>query len=118
MVKKKTGEWRVYVAEVFAILKEHKLRLHTAKYTFGVSSEKFLGHLVIQRGIEANPEQILAINDHVSLRTTKEVQILTRMATVRNRFISKSFDKCRPLFRLLRKNKKQLWNEECEFAYQ
>ena len=34
------------LAEGFAILKKHKLRLNTTKYAFGVSSEKFLRHLV------------------------------------------------------------------------
>ena len=43
------------LVKVFAILKEHKLRLNAAKYIFGVSSSKFLRHLVTRRGIEANP---------------------------------------------------------------
>ena len=34
------------LAEVFAILKEHKLRLNIAKCAFGVSSKKFVRHLV------------------------------------------------------------------------
>ena len=39
------------LTEVFAILKKHKRRLNAEKYTFEVSSEKFLGHLVMRRGI-------------------------------------------------------------------
>ena len=35
-----------HLAKVFVILKRHKLRLNAAKYAFGVSSKKFLGHLV------------------------------------------------------------------------
>ena len=34
------------LTEVFTILKRHKLRSNAVKYAFGVSSEKFLGHLV------------------------------------------------------------------------
>ena len=44
------------LTEVFTILKVHKLRLNTAKCAFGVSSRKFLGHLVTRRRIETNPE--------------------------------------------------------------
>ena len=73
------------LAEVFSILKKHKLRLNTAKCAFGVSSRKFLGHLVTRRDIEENPEQIMAINNLVSPRTTKEVQKLTRRAASHNR---------------------------------
>lgn len=47
--------------EVFSILKKHKLRLNAEKCAFGVESGKFLGHLVTRRGIEADPNQILAI---------------------------------------------------------
>ena len=42
------------LAELFAILKEHKLRLNEAKCAFVVSSKKFLGQLIMQRGIEIN----------------------------------------------------------------
>ena len=36
------------LTEVFTILRRHKLRLNAAKCSFGVSSGKFLGHLVMQ----------------------------------------------------------------------
>ena len=104
--------------EVFAILKEHKLRLNAAKCAFRVSSEKFLGNLVTQRRIKANSEQITTFNDLVSSSTAKEVQKLTRMEAALNRFINKSSNKCHPFFQLLHKIKKKLWNEECELALQ
>ena len=65
------------LTKVFAILKRHKLRLNTAKCVFRVSLGKFLGYLVTRRGIEVNPEEIIAINNLVSLRIVKEVQKLT-----------------------------------------
>ena len=55
-----------HLVEVFAILRKHKLRLNAAKYAFGVSSRKFLGHSMTRQGIEANPKQIIAINNLVS----------------------------------------------------
>ena len=47
--------------EMFQILKKHKLRLNASKCAFGVGSGKFLGFLVTNRGIEADPSQIKAI---------------------------------------------------------
>ncbi|GFS40881.1 hypothetical protein Acr_00g0071010 [Actinidia rufa] len=73
--------------KVFAVLKRHGLRLNAVKCAFVVSSGKFLGHLVMRRGIEANPEQITAINDLVSPKTAKKVQKLSGMAAALNRFI-------------------------------
>ena len=107
-----------YLTEVFTILKRHKLRLNVGKCAFRVSSGKFLGYLVTRRGIEANLEQIRAINNLVSPRIVKEVQKLTEMATTLNQFINKSSDKCHPFFQLLSNNVKFLCNEECELALQ
>ena len=49
--------------ETFATLREHNMRLNPSKCTFGVTSEKFQGFIVSQRGIEANPKKIQAILD-------------------------------------------------------
>jgi len=47
----------------FEILRRHKLCLNAAKCSFGVGSSKFLGYMVIHRGIEINPDQIREIHD-------------------------------------------------------
>lgn len=46
------------LTEVFAVLLQYKIRLNPAKCVFDVESNKFLGFMVSQRGIEANPEKI------------------------------------------------------------
>ena len=52
------------------------MKLNQTKYTFGVSSGKFLGFMVSQRGIiEANPKKVKAILEMSSPKTVKEVQI-------------------------------------------
>ena len=104
--------------QVFNILRESRLRLNASKCTFGVSSGKFLGHIVSRRGIEPNPDQIAALVDSVKLRNIKKVQRLTGMVTALGRFISRSVDKCKPFFRLLGKMSKFVWNEECSVAFQ
>ena len=84
--------------ETFATLKKHQMRLNQSKCVFGVASGKFLGFMVSQRGIEANPEKVQAIINMASPKTVKEVQKLTGRIAVLNRFISKATDKCLPLF--------------------
>ena len=73
---------------IFEILRKYKLRLNASKCSFDVGSGKFLGYMVIHRGIEVNPDQIKAINNLQSPRNPKEVQKLTGMAAALNRFIS------------------------------
>ena len=41
----------------FDLLRQYKGKLNPEKCTFGVASWKFLGYLVTQRGIEADPDQ-------------------------------------------------------------
>ena len=44
--------------ETFETLRRYKMKLNPSKCAFGVSSGKFLGFMVSQRGIEANPDKI------------------------------------------------------------
>ena len=87
------------LAEMFAILKHHKLRLNASKCAFGVRTGKFLGFLVTNRGIEADPSQIRAIQELECPNSTRDVQHLAGMAAALNRFISRSSDRCRPFFK-------------------
>ena len=88
--------------ETFATLKAHQMRLNPNNCVFGVASGKFLGFVVSQRGIEANPEKVRAIIDMTSPRTVKEVQKLTGRITALNRFVSRATDKCLPFFKTLK----------------
>ena len=102
--------------ETFVTLRQYQMRLNPRKCTFGVSSEKFLGFMVSQQGIEANPEKIQAILDMTSPKTVKEVQTLTGRITALNRFISKATDRCFPFFKTLKQA--FAWTSECEEAFQ
>ena len=91
------------------------MKLNPSKCAFGVSSGKFLGFMVSQRGIEANPDKIQAILDKELPKNIKEVQSLTRRVAALNRFVSKATDKCLPFFKVLRKAFE--WTDECRKAF-
>ena len=67
MISEHLGDLRV----IFKILRKYKLRLNASKCSFGVGSGKFLSYIVTHRGIEVNPDQIKAINNHRFPRSTK-----------------------------------------------
>ena len=52
--------------ETFTTLKQYQIKLNPSKCAFGVASGKFLGFMVFQKGIEANPEKVRAILDMTS----------------------------------------------------
>jgi hypothetical protein len=104
--------------EVLEILRSTKMRLNATKCLFGVSSGKFLGHMVSYNGVEANPDQISALLNLQPPRDAKQVQRLTGMIAALGRFISRSADRCRPFFQLLGKKRKFLWDQECSDAFE
>ena len=104
--------------ETFKTLKQYGMKLNPEKCAFGVSSGKFLGFLVSKRGIEACPTQIRALVEMPSPRTKKQVQKLVGMLNALGRFISKSSDRCRPIFNLLKAQVQFEWSDDCEEAFQ
>ena len=87
------------------------MKLNPSKCAFGVSLGKFLGFMVSQRGIEANPDKIQAIPDMKPPQNVKEVQSLTERVAALNKFVSKATDKCLPFFKVLKKTFE--WTDDC-----
>jgi dsDNA-binding SOS-regulon protein len=102
--------------ETFETLRKYQMKLNPSKCAFGVYSGKFLGFMVSQRGIEANPDKIKAILEMQPPKTTKEVQRLTGRVAALNRFMSRSTDKCLPFFKTLKKAFE--WTDECQQAFE
>ena len=74
LVKSKRAELHLDdLRETFDTLRNYQMRLNPAKCVFGVSSGKFLRFMVLQQGIEANPEKVKAILNMTSPRSVKEV---------------------------------------------
>ena len=106
------------LGSVFEVLRKHKLHLNASKCYFGVSFGKFLGYMIMHRGIKVNPNQIKAISDLQPPWNPKEVQNLTEKTAALNKFISRSTDRCRSFFQLLHKWKRFEWTEECSLAFE
>ena len=102
--------------ETFNTLRSYNMKLNPSKCVFGVTTGKFLGFMVSQRGIEVNPEKVRAIIELGPPRTVKEVRSLNGKIAALNRFVSKSTDKCLPFFRILRKSFE--WTDECQKAFE
>jgi hypothetical protein len=103
---------------VFNTLKHHHLKLNASKCAFGVGSRKFLGFMVTQRRIEANLDQISAIVNLKPPKSVREVQRLIGMMAALNCFISKSAERCRPFFDLIKKGKSFQWGDKSSRAFE
>ena len=65
------------LAETFGNLRRFSMKLNPGKCTFGVPSGKLLGYMVSQRGIDPNPEKIVAIMNMRTPTRLLDVQKLT-----------------------------------------
>lgn len=66
---------------------------------------KFLGFLVSQKGIKANPKKV-------------DIQSLAGKVALLSKFILKASDICHSLFNLMKKGKRLKWSEKCEATFQ
>ena len=116
LVKSTTTKLHIaHLSEAFQILREYNMKLNPAKCAFGVSAEKFLGFIVNNRGIEANPDKIKVVLNMPPPSSIKEVQRLTGRIAALSRFVSRASDKCQPFFQVLKKAFQ--WDENCEEAF-
>ena len=76
VTSKEKDQHIVDLEKLFTIIARYNFRLNPEKCIFGVEAGKFLGFLLTERGIEANPEKCVAIIAMRSSTSVKEVQQL------------------------------------------
>ena len=76
------------LATTFTNLRRFNIKLNPKKCVFGVPKGKLLGYIMSERGIEANPEKIMAISNMGPIRNVKGIQRLTDCLATLSQFIS------------------------------
>jgi hypothetical protein len=104
------------LTETFANLCRYNMKLNPTKCVFGVPAGKLLGFIFSHRGIEANPEKIVAIAALGKPKCLHDVQRLTGFLAALSRFISRLGEKEMPLYRLLKKSDTFVCSDEVDSA--
>ncbi|KAM0860250.1 hypothetical protein ACQ4PT_046658 [Festuca glaucescens] len=104
--------------ETFANLRSVGLKMNQEKCIFGVRSGKLLGFLVSKRGIEVDPNKILAIVNMKPLQSRKQAQRLAGRIAALSRFIAKSAERSLPFFKTLKGTDPFRWNTEQQQAFE
>ena len=63
-----------HLQQTFNLLREYGMKLNPLKCAFGVNAGRFLGFMVTQRGIKANPAQLKAILQSPAPSSKKGIQ--------------------------------------------
>jgi hypothetical protein len=100
----------------FRCLRAKGVKLNPEKCVFGVPRGMLLGFIVSERGIEANPEKIVAITNMGPIKDLKGVQRVMGCLAALSRFISRLGERGLPLYHLLRKTERFSWTPEVEEA--
>ena len=106
-----------HLQQTFDLLREYSMKLNPLKCAFGVYADRFLGFMVTQRGIEANPAQLKVILQSPAPSSKKGIQQLTGRLAALERFISRFTDRLKPFFTTLRGANRAEWNEKCDRAF-
>ena len=83
-----------HLCQTFEVLQKYDMKLNPTKCSFGIAFDKFLGFMITQSGIEANPDQIKSIMNIPSPTCIWDIQHLaSRVAS-----LSRSSEKCHHFF--------------------
>jgi len=99
-------------------VRKYNMRLNPEKCVFRVPTGKFLGFMLTDRGIEANPDKCAAIAEMKSPRNLKEIQRLVGRLTSLARFLPKLTEKIKLILMIMKKQTVDKCDDQCEEAFQ
>ncbi|KAL0342917.1 UNVERIFIED_CONTAM: Transposon Tf2-12 polyprotein [Sesamum angustifolium] len=118
VVKSKKRENHFHdLRKVFECLRRYRLKMNPSKCAFGLTSGKFLGFIVRQRGIEIEQAKIDAILRMPEPRNIDELKSLQGKLAYLRRFISNLAGCCQPFSHLMKKDVPFQWDEACDKAF-
>ena len=103
--------------KVFNRLKDQNLKIKLTKCKFGLSSVKFLGHIVSSEGIGVDLEKISSIQEWKFPQNVTEMRSFLGLASYYRRFIEDFGKISAPLTRMLENNRPFIWDDEAKKAF-
>ena len=105
------------LVEVFNICRKKHLKLNIKKCEILREQVIYLGHLISAEGIQPNPEKIEIVMTHPVPKSKKQLQSFLGLVNYYSRHCRNLAEIAQPLFRLIKKNVRFIWSEECEQAF-
>ncbi|GJY33497.1 putative reverse transcriptase domain-containing protein [Tanacetum coccineum] len=103
---------------ILELLRKEKLYAKFSKCDFWIRIVQFLGHLIDNQGLHVDPAKIEVVKNWMSPSTPTEIRQFLGLAGYYRRFIEGFSKIAKPLTKLTQKNKKYIWGEEQESAFQ
>nr|GEW69578.1 putative reverse transcriptase domain-containing protein [Tanacetum cinerariifolium] len=103
---------------ILELLKKNKLYAKFFKFDFWIRIVQFLGHLIDSQGLHVDPAKIEAVKNWETPTTPTKVRQFLGLAGYYRRFIEGFLKIAKPLTKLTLKDKKYIWEEDQESAFQ
>jgi hypothetical protein len=103
--------------ETFANLRRYRIKLNPEKCTFGVPAGQLLSYIISQRGIEANPSKIKAIEALEPPTQLRDVQKFAGCLASLSQFVSRLGEKAVLLYQLMKKTDHFIWSQRAVDAF-
>ncbi|GJY54666.1 putative reverse transcriptase domain-containing protein [Tanacetum coccineum] len=111
-------EYTDHLRIILELLKKEKLYAKFSKCDFWIRIVQFLEHVIDSQAIHVDPAKIEAVKNWASPTIPTEVRQFLGLASYYRRFIKDFLKIAKPLTELTQKNKKCIWGENQELAFQ
>ena len=105
------------IEEVLKRIEKNDLYIKPEKYVWKVKEINFLGLVMGVEGIKMQKEKVAEVLEWPRPKIVKEVQKFLGLANYYRQFVKDFAKLAKPLYKLVRKDKKQNWREEQEVAF-
>lgn len=104
--------WRV-----MQLLRENNLQLKISKCIFYAKQFEYLGHIIMEGGIKANPKKIEVIKNFPRPTTVKQIQSFLGLCNYFRRYVQDFAKISKPLSSLLKKEQPFIWTNTQQQAF-
>lgn len=119
IIYSKTKEQHVQdLRNVLTKLDQYNLKISLKKCQFFQQEVKFLGFLVSGNGIRSDPNKVEVVRDWPRPTNMKELQRFLGFCAFYHRFIANLSTMAKPLYNLLQKQEKFIWNDKAQAAFE
>ncbi|XP_042242136.1 uncharacterized mitochondrial protein AtMg00860-like, partial [Homarus americanus] len=94
------------------------LDLKDAYYQFGQRQVKFLGHIVLEKGIEPDPENVEAVTECKTPTNVKQIRQFLGMCGFYRKHVSNFAKITYPITELTKKQTAFAWTDECQAVFE
>ncbi|GBG80375.1 hypothetical protein CBR_g30743 [Chara braunii] len=114
---KTAREHAEHLALVFQSLRDSQYKINREKFSFGVPSVIYLGHVISRDGMAPEAAKIAAIQEWPQPQTVRDVRSFMGLASYYRKFVRNFSTVVAPLTNLTKKDTPFLWSLHCQLAF-